>query len=609
MSVLVSAYKISKSFGVQTLFEQLSFSVESGQKIGLIGPNGAGKSTLLQIIAKNQTADQGDLSFSNQLRVGYLEQNPQFEKAARLYETIISGTEDPYEYENILVAQEMISRLELDQFDENILLSELSGGWKKRAALARELVKKPNLLLLDEPTNHLDLKSIMWLEDFLNKQNQLASLMVTHDRLFLQNTCDFIFDLDRRNPDGLIKFSGSYSDFVDFKEAGLDAQRNLESAKKNTLRRETEWLRRGAKARQTKQKARIERAGDLNSEVQDLKERNSNKKIQLDFGEVGRAPKKILEAKAISKQLGGRMLFENFSFILGPKTRLGILGNNGCGKSTLIRTLLGDIPPDSGSVWLTDQMTISYFEQNKDTLNLEISVLKNICPDGDYVQVQGKPMYAKSYLSKFRFRNDQMDMPVKKLSGGEQSRLLIAKLMMNKDQVLVLDEPTNDLDIDTLNILEAALKDFEGAIILVTHDRYFMDQVSNQILAFIEDSPELISFSSFLQWQDFQANKKPLSQKAKLASAATGPTSGPTSGAVPALANAKAKLSYKDQRELETMEENISKAETKLAEIQAQLVLPEHRTQFAKLAELTKALEKQQSEVDALYKRWQALTS
>jgi len=597
MSVLVSAYKISKSFGIQTLFAQISFSIDSGQKIGLIGPNGAGKSTLLQIIAGQQTPDQGEVSFSNQIKVGYLSQNPQFDRQAKLHSTIISATHDPYEYENILIVQEIISRLELDQFDEETLLSELSGGWKKRVALACELVKKPNILLLDEPTNHLDLKSIMWLEEFLNKQNQLASLMVTHDRLFLQNTCDFIFDLDRRNPDGLIKFDGSYSDFVDFKEAGLRAQQNLESAKRNTLRRETEWLRRGAKARQTKQKARIERAGDLASEVQDLKERNSNKKIQIDFGEVGRSPKKILEAKSISKRLGGKTLFENFSFVLGPKTRIGILGNNGCGKSTLIRTLLGQIEPDSGSVWLTDQMTISYFEQSKDTLNLEMSVLKNICPDGDYVQVQGKPMYAKSYLAKFRFRPDQMDLPAKKLSGGEQSRLLIARLMMNKDQVLVLDEPTNDLDIDTLDILEDALKDFDGAIILVTHDRYFMDQVSNQILAFIEDSPELISFSNFLQWQDYYATANTSLKKSR-----QNPTQSPSPAAK------KTKLSYKDQRELESIEAKILTAETKLAEFQAQLSSPENQSQFAKLSELSSALQKQQAEVDALYKRWQSLS-
>ncbi len=601
MASLVSAYKISKSFGIQTLFDDISFSIETGQKIGLIGPNGAGKSTLLQILAKNQTPDQGDLSSSNQIKVGYLHQNPQFSTESRIYQTIVSGTDDPYDYENILIAQEMISRLELDQFDEETLLSELSGGWRKRAALACELVKKPNLLLLDEPTNHLDLKSIMWLEEFLAKQTQLAALMVTHDRLFLQNTCDFIFDLDRRNPEGLIKFSGSYSDFVDFKEAGLDAQRNLESVKKNTLRRETEWLRRGAKARQTKQKARIERAGDLSSEVQDLKERNSNKKILVDFGVVVRAPKKILEAKHISKSLGGKMLFEDFSFILGPKTRIGILGNNGCGKSTLIRTLLGDIKPDTGEVWLTDQMTISYFEQSKNSLNLEVSLLKNICPDGDYVQVQGNPMHAKSYLTKFRFRHDQMDMPVKKLSGGEQSRLLIAMLMMNKDQVLVLDEPTNDLDIDTLNVLEEALKDFDGAIILVTHDRYFMDQVSNQILAFIEGSTELISFSSFLQWQDYVSNLKKsdggaTNQKAK-------------STPVNSAAQSKKKLSFKDQRELETIEEKVLKAEEKLIEIQTQLSLPENLSQFSKLTELAAAFKSQQSEIENLYKRWQALTS
>ncbi len=595
MSVLVSAYKISKSFGIQNLFRQISFSIESGQKIGLIGPNGAGKSTLLQILANNQTPDEGDLSSSNQIKVGYLHQNPQFSEDATLYNSIISGTDDPYDYENILIAQEMISRLELDQFPEEVLLRELSGGWKKRAALACELVKKPNLLLLDEPTNHLDLKSIMWLEEFLTKQTQLASLMVTHDRLFLQNTCDFIFDLDRKNPDGLIKFSGSYSDFVEFKEAGLEAQRNLESVKKNTLRRETEWLRRGAKARQTKQKARIERAGDLGSEVQDLKEKNSNKKILVDFGEVGRAPKKILEAKNISKTLSGRTLFENFSFILGPKTRIGILGNNGCGKSTLIRTLLGSLKPDTGEVWLTDQMTISYFEQSKNSLDLEKSLLKNICPDGDYVQVQGRPMHAKSYLTKFRFRHDQMDMPVKKLSGGEQSRLLIAMLMMNKDQVLVLDEPTNDLDIDTLNILEEALKDFDGAIILVTHDRYFMDQVSNQILAFLEGSTELITFSSFLQWQDYVSSaKKPEVTKAKTVAKPT--------------EKVKKKLSFKDQHDLETIEARIQKAEEKLGEVQNQLTLPENLSKFDKLSELTAELKLQQNEVENLYKRWQSLT-
>ncbi len=606
MAVLASAYKISKAFGIQTLFKDISFSIESGQKIGLIGPNGAGKSTLLQILAKLQTQDKGDLSLSNQIKVGYLHQSPHFAPESRLYETVVGATEDPYDYENILISQEMISRLELDQFGEDALLNELSGGWKKRAALACELVKKPNLLLLDEPTNHLDLKSIMWLEDFLNKQTQLASLMVTHDRLFLQNTCDFIFDLDKRNPEGLIKFSGSYSDFVDFKEAGLEAQRNLESVKKNTLRRETEWLRRGAKARQTKQKARIERAGDLSSEVQDLKERNSNKKILVDFGEVGRAPKKILEAKHISKKLGGKTLFENFSFLLGPKTRVGILGNNGCGKSTLIRTLLGDIKPDKGEVWLTDQMTISYFEQSKNSLNPEISVLKNICPDGDYVQVQGQPMHAKSYLTKFRFRHDQMDMPVKKLSGGEQSRLLIAMLMMNKDQVLVLDEPTNDLDIDTLNVLEEALKDFDGAIILVTHDRYFMDQVSNQILAFIEGSTELVSFSSFLQWQDYQANLKTpnasnLNSKTKGNKEET--LAKPELGSL-----SKKKLSFKDQRELEGIEAKIQIAEEKLSEIQVQMTLPENLSQFQKLSELTTSLKKQQTEVESLYKRWQSLT-
>jgi ATP-binding cassette subfamily F protein uup len=600
MAVLLSAHEISKTFGAQTLFQDLTFSLESAQKIGLIGPNGAGKSTLLQILAGLQTVDGGKLSRSNGLTLGYLEQNPVFKPEDTVFSAIAEATNDPYDGENLSFVQELISKLDLESEEagSDRLVEHLSGGWKKRVALARELVKKPNLLLLDEPTNHLDLQSILWLEDFLVDQNSLAVLTVTHDRLFLQKTCDTIFDLDRRHPDGLIKFKGTYAEFVEFKESTLESQRNLEMSRKNVLRRETEWLRRGAKARQTKQKSRIERAGQLAEEVRDLRQRNLDRRIDMDFGAIGRGPKKLIEAKGISKKIGDRYLFKDFSFILGPKTRVGILGKNGSGKSTLIRHLVGQEQPESGSVFLADQAGIAYFEQQKEGIDPKVSLLRTICPEGDYVHVQGQPVFARSYLSRFHFRGDQMDLPVGKLSGGERSRILIAKLMLQSEPILVLDEPTNDLDIATLDVLENALTEFPGAVILVTHDRYFMDQVANQILALTGNDGEVQKFADYFQWEAWLATK-PDDQKT---------TKESVQQLNPQKAKAK-KLSYKDQRDLDQMEGKILEAEQKLEAIKTQLTEPSVLNNYNQLTSLTADLEKQQKEVDQLYQRWNQLTN
>ncbi len=587
MAVLISAFKIEKTFGAQVLFEDLTFSIESDHRVGLIGPNGAGKSTLLKILSGHQKVDAGSISRANHLCLGYLEQNPVFDPTDTVFTAIISGAEDPYDSETLSFASELVSRLNLESTEagSDRLVSELSGGWKKRVALARELAKRPNLLMLDEPTNHLDLESIEWLEDFLNEQPQLAVLTVTHDRLFLQNTCNTIFDLDRRNPDGLIKFSGSYADFTDFKEANITALKNLELSRKNLLRRETEWLRRGAKARQTKQKSRIERAGDLKDQVDQLKNQNLDRRIDMNFGEIDRSPKKLIEAKNITKRFHDRTLFEDFSFLLGPKTRLGILGKNGCGKSTLIRILLGLEQPDEGTVTQSDQVKFAYFTQQKDALDPKLSLLKSICPEGDYVHLQGQAIFARSYLARFHFRKDQMDMPVGKLSGGEQSRILIAQLMLQTEPVLILDEPTNDLDIATLDVLEDALRTFPGAVILVTHDRYFMDQVANQILAF-NDEGEILKFADYFQWESYSQQKKlepaPKSQNKK--------------------ANTqKPKTGYKEQRELDQMSHTIELEEQHLTDLQALLENSKN------IAELGQAIADQQKKIEILYKRWDEL--
>lgn len=600
MAILLSAAGLQKSFGAKTLFEGLNFGIDSAQKIGLIGPNGAGKSTLLKILAGLETADGGKIHSMQGLRIAMLAQSPIVPPDEEVFSWILSATDDPYEPSSLALAHELMSRLELDspQVGMDRKLGELSGGWKKRAALARALVTQPDLLLLDEPTNHLDLPSILWLEKFLARQTQLATLIVTHDRLFLQNVCDSIFDLDRRNPDGIIRFQGRYADFLDHKGALLDAQKKLEDTKRNTLRRETEWLRRGAKARQTKQKARIERAFELRDEVDQLESKNTLRGVQLDFGEFGRGPKKIIEAKNISQSFGDKTVFSDFSFILGPRSRVGILGANGAGKSTLIRTLIGELPPTAGEVKIAEQTGFAYFEQHKESLELNLSVLKNIAPEGDFVQFQGKPLHVRSYLSRFLFRPEQMDQEVRRLSGGEQSRLRLAQLMLRSEPVLILDEPTNDLDMETLDLLKESLQEFPGAVILVTHDRNFMDEVASEILA-LDGQGGIERFADIFQWEEWLKGAGSRDKKA-LATAGAEAT---------ASAGKKAKkLSFKEQREFDEMESVIHGAESLVSELEAELAQGATQSDYKKLQDLTGQLEVARAEVERLYQRWQQLS-
>jgi len=601
MGVIASAHKISKTFGIQKLFQGITFSIEDQQKIGLIGPNGAGKSTMLQILAQRIEPDAGDVSFAKNLSVGYLQQNPQFQKDETTIDAILSGASDPTDPVAYGKAFEWMSKLALEDETEggSKLVSELSGGWLKRVALARELIKDPQLLLLDEPTNHLDVESIQWLEEALSRQYQGATLIITHDRLFLQNTCDMIFDLDRRNPDGLIKFTGTYADFLDLKNSLLDSQQTLFSAKKNTLRRETEWLRRGAKARQTKQQARIQRAGDLKEEVKDLAFITRPREIDFDFGKVEHNPKKLVELKDVGLVRGDKKLFSHWSYTLTGRARIGLIGRNGVGKTSLLKMLMGEIPPSSGTMKTAENIKIAYFAQKKEELDPKLSVLQTISPHGDYVHLRGSPVYAKSYLSRFHFRPDQMDLPVGKISGGEQSRLLIAQLMLRSESVLVLDEPTNDLDIETLDSLQDALNQFEGAVILVTHDRYFMGQVCSEILSFAGPEKPLVSFADLFQWGEWQkAQDKFETSPATDATSTVQPSPVPAAPAV--------KLSYKEQREYDLMEKTIADEEAKLAKTEAEIakISP---SDYAKLNEATALYQKQKDKVDALYERWQEL--
>lgn len=601
MAILINAHQLSKSFTARPLFDGVSLSIESGQRLGLIGPNGAGKSTLLKILAGRVLPDEGTLSVQKGLRVGYLEQVPSFASGASVQETLMEGSHDPGDWQEIARAQMLMSKLDLDNPDGPV--AELSGGWKKRVALARELMRDPDLLLLDEPTNHLDVDSIQWLEEFL-AQASFATVVITHDRLFLQRVSNQIIELDRRHKDGLLRVDGDYAAYLELREQMLSAQEQREIKLRNTLRRETEWLRAGAQARQTKQRARIEQHAALSEEVSELKERNVNAKVRMDFQSAEKTPKKLIEAKGIQKSYGNQTVVPPMDLLVTPKSRIGLLGPNGCGKSTFIRLLVGQEAPDRGEVIRSENLKVSYFEQNRESLDSKKTVLKTVCPAGDFVMYGDVSVHAKSYLTRFLFSYDQMDMPVEKLSGGEQSRLLIARLMLRPANVLILDEPTNDLDMATLDVLQEVLAEFAGAVILVTHDRYFLDHVANQILAF-EKTPRgekiIERFADLAQWEAWRAERKKETPKAV-------PAGEPQIQDSRLAKSPKRKLSYKDQRELDGMEEKIEGLESRLNDLTMESQNPTSTTDADRLVEVTTQMAELQIEIDRLYERWAELS-
>jgi ATP-binding cassette subfamily F protein uup len=594
---LINVFEIEKAYSGRVLFKSVSFGIEEKQKVGLVGPNGAGKSTMLKILSGQISPDKGQVTKKKGLTIGFLEQSPTFQENETIMSAILSKCKHPDE--DISQAYYYMGLMDLNTFGEDFLVEKLSGGWKKKVALARELILQPEILFLDEPTNHLDVTSIIWLEEFLNKAN-FAVLMITHDRLFLQRVVNRILDLDYKNANFLLSIDGGYLDYLHAKESQMSAQQKQESKLKNTLTRETEWLRRGAKARQTKQKARIKSADVLKNEVEAVSARNSSMKVDISFGDNEKTPQKLIEIKNISKAYNGNKLFEKLDLLISPKSRVALLGDNGSGKTTLIKILLGLETPDTGTVFRNENIKFAYFEQNREILNPNLSILKNICEDGDYVKFQGQFIHVRSYLDKFLFSGQKIDLPVSQISGGEQARLQIAKLMLLDAQVLILDEPTNDLDMDTLNVLEEALKSFSGAVVLVTHDRYFMDAVSEKILGFpLEKSPkkELISFASYLQWEEWYDQEIiDINNSAKM---------------IAQEQNSKEKLkgkpTFKEKIEFEKMEGEILKLEESLAHLQKSAESEEVMNNSKHLTEVHVKMGQVQTELDQKYQRWTEL--
>jgi ATP-binding cassette subfamily F protein uup len=504
----------------------VGFTLSEGERIGLIGPNGAGKTTLLRILAGVDSPDQGELALRRGCAWVTWPRCPCFSRgkpcARRCWSRRrILPTRSPVAGGGARGRAHRPPGAVRPASGADAPVERLSGGWRKRVALARELVREPELLLLDEPTNHLDVESILWLEKFWPRRPSPPSRSPTIGSFFSAFPIAS-WNWIQETRAGFSRWTATTPPSLNARKRLLAAQERQETTMRNTLRRETEWLRRGAKARSTKQQARIQRAEALVGAVEELSARNVTGTAALDFGKAGRQPKRLIEAKGIAKSLRGQVHFQDIDLFLGPGSRLGLIGKNGCGKSTLLRVLVGQESPDKGEVLRADNLKVAYFEQQRESLDPNLTVIDTLCPGGDQVDFRGTWVHVNGYLSRFLFRAEQGKLRVGQLSGGEQSRLALARLMLRPANVLVLDEPTNDLDLATLDVLEDTLINFDGAVLLVSHDRYFLDRTTTSLLAF-SDLPggQVTHLVGLSQWEAWYAAE--LEEIAAAAGRGTGP--------------------------------------------------------------------------------------
>ena len=598
-TLLLSCDAVGKGFGARPLFENLSFGISEGDRVGLIGPNGSGKSTLLKILAGIEETDSGIRSLRRGIRMGYVPQDPVFPVGKTVEEVVTEALAgDPAEeYEKVSRVAVALGRAGFNAPAQAVDI--LSGGWRKRLAIARELVKAPDVLLMDEPTNHLDVEGILWLEDLLQSE-PLAYLVVSHDRYFLENVASRVLELDRRYPAGLFQAQGSYSEFLERRDEILRNQAEYQASLANKVRNEIEWLKRGAKARTTKAKGRIQEANRMIAELEELKARTgaaANARTGIDFNATDRKTKKLLVAEGLSKSFGDRRIVQGLDLKLTPGARLGLLGPNGSGKTTLLSLLDGTLAPDAGKIQRADWLKTVRFEQSRETLDRTVSLRRALAPEGDSVLYQGRSIHVAAWAKRFLFRTEQLDTPVSRLSGGEQARILIARLMLRPADLLILDEPTNDLDIATLEVLEESLLEFPGALVLVTHDRFLLESVSTMVLA-LDGQGNAEYFADYAQWEAARASAPP---PAKPAAKSTG---GP---APPKPAREARRLSYKEKQEWEQMENRILEAEDRLAAAQTAVEDPAVATDPAALQERCNVLEAARQEVERLYARWSEL--
>ncbi|CUS32342.1 ABC-F family ATP-binding cassette domain-containing protein [Candidatus Nitrospira nitrificans] len=594
--VLLSCESLEKSYGVKPLFRDLSLGLCEGDHVGLIGPNGSGKSTLLKILAGIEDPDSGTRSVRRQLRIGYVPQEPSFAEQHSIEEALaqvlLDEGLDPHEQgARIAKALSLGGFVRADQ-----TVSTLSGGWRKRLAIARSLMLEPDVLLMDEPTNHLDVDGILWLEGLL-KAEPHAFVVISHDRRFLESVTTRIWELNRQYPNGLFEAKGRYSEFLEQRDAALQAQADYQSSLANRVRREVEWLRRGPKARSTKAKARIDSAGRLIDELNDMESRQSKGPAGIDFTASGRRSKKLIEAIGVGKTLGAQPIIGDLDLQLGPGERIGLLGPNGSGKSTVLKLLAGTVMPDAGTITRADRLRVVTFEQHRDSLDQQAPLRRALAPaGGDAVVYQDRSVHLVSWAKRFLFKPEQLDLPVSRLSGGEQARLLIARLMLQPADLLLLDEPTNDLDIPTLDVLEDSLLEFTGALVLVTHDRWLLNRVSTRLLA-LDGAGRAEWFADYDQWESAQGRTAAEDRTSRSSKERS----------TPGGRSKRKGLSYKEQKEWDQIEAKILEAEARVAAGHAAASDPSIASSAADLEERYAALHAAQADVERLYARWAEL--
>jgi ATP-binding cassette subfamily F protein uup len=611
---LVNAQEITKAFGANPLFQNVSFTISEGDRIGLIGPNGSGKTTLLRILAGEVAADSGEVSLRKRTRLASVEQDSRFQPGATVRSVIESALDRSGASGSERGARfaETLGRAGFE--DLAAPTTELSGGWRKRLSIVEALVQHPDILLLDEPTNHLDLPGITWLEDLLEAA-PFASVIVSHDRYFLENVTTDMVELNRIYPDGSLRVHGNYSAFLEKKEEFLHAQSRRQEALENLVHGEIEWLRRGAKARTRKSKARISKAGELMGELADLNARTRSATAQIDFSATDRKTKCLIELQDVTCTVGTgtlatRTLFEGLNFILTAGMRVGLVGPNGSGKTTLLRLLQGDLAPTGGEIRRADWLRIVYFDQTR-TLDPDITLRRALAPEGDSVVYRDRIIHVAGWAARFLFTGEQLAQPVGRLSGGERARVLVAQLMLQPADILLLDEPTNDLDIPTLEILEESLIDFPGSLVLVTHDRYMLDRVSSIVLG-LNGKGEANTFADYAQWEAWQAQrtKSVVATTARVvAGLCPAPATSKTSfsPAPTATTTTKKKLSYLEAREYATIEQRVEEAEHLVQAKRAELEDPANAMDAPRLVSAQAALDAAQQALDALYARWSEL--
>jgi ABC transport system ATP-binding/permease protein len=619
---MLTVENLSKSYADKTLFRDISFTLK--ERIGIIGVNGTGKSTLLKIIAGVELADAGQITHSKDYSIGYLPQQPDFQENLTVLEQVFHGDTQLIrllrEYEMVLAqleknpldekvqsrlyecqqqmdamnaweassnAKAILSKLGIEDMTKRV--GELSGGQKRRVALAQALIETPDLLILDEPTNHLDYETIRWLEEYLARYSG-AVLLVTHDRYFLDRVTNRILELDHGK---LYSYTGNYAAFLEAKALREEQELAAEAKRQNLYRRELAWIRRGAKARTTKQKARIQRFEQLEQSL------GSEQKSSLDISLSGsRLGKKVLELKHVSKSFGSQVIFDNFSFLVKPGDRIGVVGQNGSGKSTLLNLLAGRLKPDSGEIETGQTVKIAYYTQENVDMDENKRMIEYIREAGEVIHTtDGKTISAAQMLERFLFPMNTHGTPIRKLSGGEKRRLYLLRILMTEPNVLLLDEPTNDLDTQTLTVLEAYLETFPGVVITVSHDRYFLDKVAEQLLIFEGDGKIKRYFGDYSYYLEERLKTKEVQQERKQLQ---------IKEQVQPAKSPKRRLSYKEQKEWEEIEDKIAELEEKLQEIT--LEMEQSASDYEKVQRLASEHEQLSAELDALLERWAELS-